>query len=370
MQATVSPGFLGNLFQRSNYAYANARVRVRKGKLLPADAYAKLLKMGVNEIARFMDETPYKREIDELSNLFTGIDLLENALNVNEERTYHEVRKFARGQVGGLVHRYLERYTVWNIKTILRGRFFGARPEEMQGELLIGNRDNYDFYKTLMEAEGEGLGAVVEALAASVEGQPFHKALRNVESVSEVDDAAKLRLYEDALDRVYYENLVSTINARDPDEELFLRFVRKEIDAINLSLVLRFEWRNDPTEAAMEYLIPGGLEFSVADLKRLAEANNRDDLVERVKDFPIFNDLQEAFAQAQETGSLVPVQVALSKHLGDYVQRFSHRNPLSVLPIINYLMRKHLEVRNLRAIARGKQAGLGEDDLERLLTVI
>src|SRR5687768_5356659 len=98
--ARGSMPIIGNLLQRSNYAYANARVRVRKGKLLPRETYQKLLKMDIPEITRFIEATEYGREIGELSTKFRGIDLLENALNVNEERNYAEVRDFVSGEVG------------------------------------------------------------------------------------------------------------------------------------------------------------------------------------------------------------------------------------------------------------------------------
>src|SRR2546427_750515 len=103
--ANAVTGFMGNLLQRSNYAYANARVRVRKAKLLPRDSYQKLLKMEIPEITRFIEGTEYGKEIDELATKFKGNDLLEHALNVNEERNYAEVRGFVSGAVGDLVER-------------------------------------------------------------------------------------------------------------------------------------------------------------------------------------------------------------------------------------------------------------------------
>lgn len=369
MAVKAATGFIGKMVQRSNYAYANARVRIRKSKLLPRDTYPKLLKMGVPEITRFIEDTEYGREIDELAARFRGTDLLESSLNVNEERNYAEVRGFAKGPVGVLVHRYLERFQHWNLKTILRGRFFNAKPDQILGELLISNRANYEFLTRLIQAEGTGLAPVVEALANEPEGRAFHKVLREAEAKAK-NPGLLLQLYEDALDRSYYTNLLATIPDDNPENHLFLQFVRKEIDIRNLSVLLRFEWGGDPSERALEFMIPWGLELGEADLRRLAEAQNRADFVDRLKEFKIYEELKEALEVAQKTNTLTPVLLALTKSLGDFAQRFSYRNPLSVLPIINYLMRKNLEVRNLRAIARGKQVGLTEDEISNLLLVI
>lgn len=363
------PNAFVRMLQRSNYAYANARVRVRKAKLLPADTYAKVLKMEIPEITRFIEGTEYGREIGELAVKFSGITLLENALNVNEERNYAEVRDLAKGEVGDLVGRYLERFTAWNLKTILRGRYYGAKSEEMQRELLIENRADYDFYRALMDVEGTGVKPVVEALATHPRGAEAFKLLRDVEA-KHAEDPFVLQHLEDALDRAYYTRLLETIPANDPDAALFLQFVKKEIDTVNLSVLLRFEWRGDPSTRVLEFMIPGGLELGPSDLRRLAEATNRTELVERLKESHIYAEIKDHLEKALETNSLVPVQVALIRGLADFAQRFSHRNPLSVLPIVNYLLRKHYEVRNLRAVARGKQAGLTEAEIESLLVVI
>ena len=368
IQTRGATGFIGRMVQRSNYAYANARVRVRRSKLLPRDTYAKLLKMDIPEITRFIEATEYGREVDELATKFSGIDLLENSLNVNEERNYSEVRDLAKGEVGSLVARYLERFTTWNLKTILRGKFWGAKPEEIQRELLIENREDYDFYRTLIDVDG-GLTATIDALAGHPKGAPYHRTLKSVEHKL-TDETLLLQHVEDALDRAYYANLLATIPSNGTDNQLFLQFIRKEIDIANLSILMRFEWRSDPSTRVLEFMIPGGLELSDADLRRLAEANTRAELIERLKEYKIHEEIREAVEAAQQSGSLTPVLLALTRVKADFAQRFSYRNPLSVLPIINYLMRKHVEVRNLRALARGKQTGLGESDIEPLLVVI
>jgi V/A-type H+/Na+-transporting ATPase subunit C len=361
--------FVGTLLQRSNYAYANARVRVRRGKLLPRDTYQKLLKLDIPEITRFIEGTEYGREITELATKFGGIDLLENALNVNEERNYAEVKDFVSGEVGQLVTRYLERYEFWNLKTLLRARHFGASPSELTRELLMETREDFDFYNQLINTEGAGLKPVIDVLATHPRGAAVAKILREVEQKGG-DEADQLQAYEEALDRAYYAHLLETIPGNTTENQLFLQFVRREIDVRNLSLLLRLKSRGESPEDLADMLLPGGHELKTADLRRLVEAPNLDELIERLKEFKIHDKIKDELAQAQQTKSLTPVMLALTRTLADYAQEFGHLNPLSVLPIINYLMRKNLEVRNLRAIARGKQSGLSEAEIERLLVVI
>lgn len=361
--------FVGTLLQRSNYAYANARVRVRRGKLLPRDTYQKLLKMDVPEITRFIESTEYGREINELATKFSGIDLLENSLNVNEERNYAEVKDFVSGEVGDLVGRYLDRFHYWNMKTLLRARYFGASQEDLTRELLLETREDFDFYNQLIGAEGTGLKPVVDALAAHPRGSAIAKILHEAESRSGAEGAL-LQTYEDALDRAYYAHLLESIQPNTTENQLFLQFIRREVDVRNLQVLLRLKSRGESPSNLGDLLLPGGHELKTEQLRRLAEAQNLDEIVDRLKETKIYEHIKDALAQAQQTKTLTPVMLQLTRYLADFAQSFGHLNPLSVLPIVNYLMRKNLEVRNLRAIARGKQAGLTEDEIQGLLVVI
>ena len=210
---------------------------------------------------------------------------------------------------------------------------------------------------------------VIEALGSSPEGAEAQKILRAAESKVE-DPNLLLQAYEDALDRAYFENLLETIPPNNQENTRFLTFVKKEVDAKNIQTLLRLVRRRDEETAMMGHLILNGYEFGTADLRRLSEASTLEELVERLKEFRLYNDLKTELDALAEGGSLADVQVALTRSLADFAQRFAYSNPLSVLPIINYFMRKNLEVRNLRAIARGKQAGLSEEEIERLLVVI
>src|ERR1041385_2100232 len=76
----------------SNFAYAVARVQAKRAKLLAPSEYEKVLKMDVREVTRYVEDSAYKAEVDELAPRFSGLDLLEAALTVNEEGTYESGR--------------------------------------------------------------------------------------------------------------------------------------------------------------------------------------------------------------------------------------------------------------------------------------
>ena len=49
--------------------------------------------------------------------------------------------------------------------------------------------------------------------------------------------------------------------------------------------------------------------------------------------------------------------------------RYAHVHPLSVLVILDYIVRKEREVQNLRIIVRGKESGLTRDVIRELLVI-
>ena len=46
------------------------------------------------------------------------------------------------------------------------------------------------------------------------------------------------------------------------------------------------------------------------------------------------------------------------------------RYPLSVCPVLSYVLAKEREVDNIRAIARGREAGLGPEAIEQELVIL
>jgi len=59
------------------YAYITGRVRAKKTKLVPHDMYQRMLSMDLAEITRYLEETQYKEEIDEMAKDYSGADLVE-----------------------------------------------------------------------------------------------------------------------------------------------------------------------------------------------------------------------------------------------------------------------------------------------------
>ena len=337
-----------------NYAYVTARVRAKKNQLLTSDQYPKLLARDASEIARTLQEGQYKAEIDELAGRYRGAELVERATRLSLGRTYAQIQGFATGELALTIAAYLARYDVANLKTVLRGKFAGATPEDILSETIPAGV----LAPRLPElARAEGLEAVVDALR----GTPWHRVLaprlegRTVSSLVEV---------ENALDHGYYETLLASIPTAGRANKAFLAWIRNEIDVVNLKTLFRLRFAR--VTDWEPYFLPGGHEVSRETAQRVARGTDEEAIAE-VSALSVAPEVVESTRASIAAGTVNAVAGALERELVRDAADFSHRAPLSVLPVVDFILRKKIEADNLRAIAYGKQTGLPQATIEELL---
>jgi V/A-type H+-transporting ATPase subunit C len=339
-----------------NFAYVNARVRAKKAALLPAEEYPKLLARDASEIARALQEGSYKAEIDELAARYRGAELVERATRLQLGRVYSQILGFATGELQLMIAQYLGRYDAYNVKTILRGKFSGARPEEILAETiptgaLVGRLDELCRLETIE--------AVVEAL----QGTPWGKVLQ---AATEGRALTNLVAVENALDRAYYEALVKSIPTSNAANRAFHDWARNEIDVVNLKTLFRLRFAG--VSDWEPYFLPEGREVGRDTAQRIVRGSD-DEVLQEIGALSLMPAVVDAARASLAQRNVNPVATALDKEIVADASDFSHRSPLSVLPVVDFILRKKIEADNLRAIAYGKQTGLSNDTIEELLNL-
>jgi V/A-type H+-transporting ATPase subunit C len=342
----------------SNVEYVTARVRARRAALYDEEDYRKLVRMGTGEIARFMEESAYEREVNALGARHGGVDLIEYALNANLARNFEDLLRWCDGPLYDEVARYLRKFDAWNAKTLLRGVFAAADAETTRDDLILAGEIDERLLETL--AEAGSVEEVVEGLEGTTFGEPLADALPDYE------ESGLLVPLENAVDRAYYERLMGELDAGDRATQLYVEFLQAEIDFRNVRNALRIA-RSGADIDVSEYYIEGGRLFDAAELRTLA--GNPDDLVARLREGPYGDDLEAALDGVAEGESLIAFEHALDAALLSYSDHLSHVYPLSVCPVLAYVLAKEQEVNNIRAIARGREAGLSPEEIETDLVV-
>ncbi|NJD78330.1 MAG: ATP synthase A1 subunit C [Candidatus Methanoperedens sp.] len=331
------------------YAYIVARVRAMKSKLIPKEMYPKFLNMEIPEITRFIGESEYKNDVEELGKKYSGTDLFEHALNQNLALTYRKLIEVSQNEANLLITEYLRSWDIWNIKTIIRGKFSGAKEEEILEDLVSAGQLGY---RDLLEIIKVG---TVEGVIAALEGTPYYPALEGFKG--------NLAEIENNLDRTYYSNIIKA--AEDTGNKLFLKFLRTEIDLKNLKMLFRMKRAGMERDEITKLLIPGGMELKANDLARLSSLTFPE-FVRALEEYSYW----EAIADiSNEFTSLINIETRLDKYGLVYASRISYYYPLSVLPILDYILSKKIEVDNLRMIVRGKETTLPEEIIKAHLVM-
>jgi len=347
-------------YEESNFEYVTTRVRSRRSNLFDDDDYRKLVRMGTGEIARFMEESEYETEVNRLGSRYAGSDLVEYALNENLAGHFDDLLRWSKGRLYDYVARYLRKFDAWNIKTVLRGLYSDMDRESVEADLIDAGEFSEDLLARLVEAPS--VEEVVTALDRTIFGEPLDAAMEDYE------DSGLLIPLENAVDRTFYENLVGGLPA-EPDRAtaLYVEFLEAEIDFRNLRNALRLARSGTDMDPA-DYYIEGGQLFDADELRQLV--NNEDQLVERVRASTYGEDLDAALEVLADAESLIDFEHALDAALLEYADHLSNRYPLSVCPVLSFILAKEREVDNVRAIARGREAGLEPDQIEAELVVL
>lgn len=331
------------------YAYIVARVRAMKSKLIPREMYPKFLNMDIPEITRFIEESGYKKDVDELGKKYKGTDLIEHALNQNLALTYRKLIEVSQDEANLLITEYLRSWDIWNIKTILRGKFSGANEDEILEDVVSGGQIRYREMTEIVKV------GTVEGVIAAFAKTPYYPALTGYKG--------NLAETENALDLMYYSNLIEAVTATG--NKLFLKFLKTEIDLRNLKMLFRMKRAGMGREEIIKLLIPGGMELKSGDLGRLASLPVGE-FVRALEEYSYWNAISDV---SGELASLINIERRLDKYGLTYASRISYYYPLSILPILDYIISKKIEVDNIRMIVRGKETALPDDIIKAHLVM-
>ena len=140
------------------YPYTVTRVRVMKSKLLTADDYLRMRKMGVNEAIRFLGESEYKSEIDTLSKEYRGTELIELAMNQNLASTVNKLLEISlKDEVKHIIQSYSMKWVLNNVKMVLRTKMNRLSENELRYSIIPIKPADFETCMKLYRESGEGL---------------------------------------------------------------------------------------------------------------------------------------------------------------------------------------------------------------------
>jgi V/A-type H+/Na+-transporting ATPase subunit C len=341
------------------YVYVCTRMRVRKSKLIPREEYLRLLNMSIPEITRFVEETQYKKEIDELAPSFHGIDLLELALSWNLAKEYQSIQDITPGVLKRFTQSYLRKWDIQNVLTLLRGKAQGMKAGKIREILVPAGELDKTFLDRLLKEDS--LERIVEIL----KGQSIYPVISaGLTTAIEEESFAKI---ENDLYKQFYENLLEEARSGFKGGKQFLEYILLDIDMVNIRNMFRLRADRLPEDAST-MAIPGGT-FSVRDFQDLISIDDERNFIDALKAKVTLKPLLVLLDAMSSAKSLREIEIELIKVQLGQMESFSKMKPFSIHPILTYLEKKKYEIFNLRAIARGKEVHLPTDRIRGYLVM-
>jgi V/A-type H+-transporting ATPase subunit C len=113
-----------------------------------------------------------------------------------------------------------------------------------------------------------------------------------------------------------------------------------------------------------ENLIPGGKLYD--ELSRLA-GQPFPEFLRSLEGYPFWSSISDI--ATPEVDAISRIEARLKAYLVRYAWALSNYHPLSILPVLGYIVSKETEVSNIRKIVRGKESGLPSDLIEEQVVV-
>jgi V/A-type H+-transporting ATPase subunit C len=327
------------------YAYANARVKAMKSRLIPRSRMRELVDVkSASEVAAVLEQFEYKEELLELGLRHRGADLVEFALSRNLAKAGRKLLRIMPERDKPVLASLLRKWDMHNLKTIIAGKHLRKGADAIEPFLVAAGELSAALLARLLEQPD--VASVIAALAGTEYAkrlQPLADAYASGKSVLPLLNA---------LDAQYYEMLsAEALGISDTHAKALLE---NEIDAKNVMSIMRAKANGVPADVAEEWLVAGG-SLGAGALKNLLAMGSVLEVAEAVE--ARFN-MEKELERYKTDASLAHFEAAMEKSIAERGARALATSCLSICAVLGYLYLKEIEVGNIRKIVRAKEFAL------------
>ena len=346
----------------------NTRLRAMRAQLLSRRDFEGILAIpDLSGIVAALREGPYGRPIDSVGGEASDVARIEEALRRNVAETLSRLLAISSGECGEAVRLVLGRWELQAVKTVVRGKAAGASAGEILSALVPTGLHNEAALEEMCRQPS--LRALAELMVSWREpwGRPLLRALNDYRGPRD------LPLLESAMDRSWFQQAAGRLRAipgtrRETDGENALsRFVSLSVDATNLMTALQAVEDRIVLADRDRFFLPGGRTFDRNAFDRVLASPNLAEALEEAERFLFRGSLPALSAPSAGVPFLPAIERQVDRILLRMSRGLSRVDPLGWGPLVNYLLEKLREVRNLRMIVRARLVDLPEADLGRLL---
>lgn len=344
------------------YEYLNTRLRYLRSRLLGPSEFGAYLDMDdFDEFTAALADTDYADELERASVEHTGYNMVEQAIVAHTQRVFQKLHDIALDEPKQLIALILERFEVFNLKTIFRGLHAGTDADTIRESLFPTILYPTTFYERLLDREG--IEAVIDELLTV--GNRYYRPLS--QAYAEYESSGQLATLELALDRHYFAGSRALLNEMaGSNAEAVRHMLGTEVDILNLVYAMRvFETTVDSAERD-RYVLQGGERLNEATLRSLLNSPDRASFVRAVENTYYGRRL----GPLDEAVDANEFQEQLENLL---YREMTHLEPGQFFDIglaATYIWRINAEAINLRVIAGGLYRRASREEIERRLVKV
>ncbi|MEA2037651.1 MAG: ATP synthase A1 subunit C [Nanoarchaeota archaeon] len=343
------------------YPYTYTRVTVMRSLLVKREDYHKLLKMNLNEVIHFLQESVYKSEINKLAAKYSGVELLEMAIKKNLSASFNKLRKISIDELKPLIDIYSKRKDIQDLKTILRAKYTEANENEVRKLIYAAGTLSRGHFMELFRMN------TMEEILRKNNIVPFDYLK---EAYSRFEKENILIEIESALDRYYYEEVMNFTKSLPESGKMFREFLESEIEIKNIMMLLRLCRENMDSEEIKKHLIIIKHSAKNRLMRQLIRVNTIENITEMLDKTKYGQAIKAGIEKLKKEDTLIDIEIDLYNYLLKKSVLLLHQHPLSVDVILGYMFAKEVEIRNINLITKGKQLGLSEDFIEKQLVMV
>lgn len=335
------------------YAYPNARVRARTGRILDEKQLSEIIEAdNLDEVKNYLRGLPeYAKYIDQYP--------LEKALDTQLAETYSMMAGMAPDNVKKVFKVLLQKWDVRNIKSIIAAKEAGLSREETEN-LTVPFGELKDLLDKLLDSKS------ITELINSLEGTEYARVLDD--AMAAYEKTGMILPLEAALDKYFLENLlVAASNPSDESTRVLHSFIGTQIDTTSLSIILRAKAEGLKYDDIEPYMISNGYQLREWKLKDLMDSEDVNGVLNSLEGTD-YSQISEALPEYTKTGSVASLEAALDKQVRETAKASALEIPFGIGPLIGFLSKKEKEIRNLKVITRAKrEAGFPNSKIKELL---
>jgi len=341
------------------YAYSNARVKAMKEALLPSGTFEQMVAANtIRDVIGILERTDYKVDFSEPALRYSGADLVDFALGKHLVRKARKILSFTPPEALPAVLSVLEKWDVYNLKTILLAKHLGYPNKEIAPLLVpAGVFTEPELNRILERVSVEDVVSFIGGTGYGVELKPL------IDNYKRTKNAQPLL---NAVERHFYVNLSRSIPPNIPDGMKILALVKMEVDNRNIVNILRGKCEGAKEQEIRQYMIGGG-RLSASELDRLIGCRSADEVVKAVCER---YRLEGVAAVYKQTHSIVAVEIALERMVMEFGLKTLRTSVLSPGALIGYLYLKENEITNIRKILRGKEFGMSPEKIRETMVLV